>query len=115
MKRKSRIYTRKWWNDSNKIHNNQTIYMKKTKKKQNKNTQNIWTGMDQRSPEQSKNQWGKWAKSKLTINQQKSKITDQEHTTDINEWDQSKENERGMRLEREDHVLSNRMIRTWHA
>ena len=45
----------------------------------------------------------------------KSKITDQEHTTDINEWDQSKENERGMRLEREDHALSNRMIRAWHA
>ena len=88
---------------------------KKQRKKENKNAQNIWTELDQRSPEQSKNQWGKWAKSKLTINQQKSKITDQEHTTDINEWDQSKENERGMRLEREDHVLSNRMIRTWHA
>ena len=88
---------------------------RKQRKKENKNAQNIWTELDQRSPEQSKNQWGKWAKWKLTINQQKSKITDQEHTTDINEWDQSKENERGMRLEREDHALSNRMIRTWHA
>ena len=68
-----------------------------------------------KKPKQSKKQWGKLAKSKLTINQQKSRITDQEHTTDINEWDQSKENERGMRLEREDHVLSNRMIRTWDA
>ena len=57
----------------------------------------------------------KVGKLKLTINQWKLRITDQEHTTDINEWDQSKENERGMRLEREDHVLSNRMIRTWHA
>ena len=57
----------------------------------------------------------KVGKSKLTINQQKSRITDQEHTTDINEWDQSKESKRGMRLEREDHVLSNQMIRTWDA
>ena len=91
------------------------IHGENKEKKENKNAQNIWTELDQRSPEKSKNQWGKWAKSKLTINQQKSRITDQEHTTDINEWDQSKENERGMRLEREDHVLSNRMIRTWHA
>ena len=53
--------------------------------------------------------------SKLTINQWKTRITDQEHTTDIDEWEQSKESKKGMRLEREDHVLSNQMIRTWDA
>ena len=88
---------------------------RKQRKKENKNTQNIWTGMDQRSSSNQRTNKRNGPKSKLTINQYKSKITDQEHTTNVNEWDQSKENERGMRLEREDHVLSNRMIRTWHA
>ena len=53
--------------------------------------------------------------SKLTINQWKTRITDQEDTTDIDKWEQSKESEKDMRLEREDHVLSNWMIRTWDA
>ena len=45
---------------------------RKQRKKENKNAQNIWTELDQRSPEQSKNQWGKWAK--IETNNQPTKI-----------------------------------------